>query len=381
MMTIEEKARAYDEALEKARKHYNSKYHPSEGPSGVYLNNADLEEIFPALKESEDERMMEAIEGTIRTYGKTQGEWIGGYDMDTLVVHLRKAFDALKKQKEKKPFPKFKVGDTIHCKYDNREFTVKSVDLTNMVYKYTEEGCGNDIDYADEEFELVEPKPAEWSEDIIRKAVKKVGLTQHQIDWFKTNVFPPKQEWNEEDKETIEKTICILETNFKPNEGFTGLDINRSQLVDRLNSLRPQPKQEWSEEDEANLDYLIDFCNSCYNGNTRPLTRSIAGILSGWLYRVKSGEILLPKSRLDEKDDTTIHLACEFIRHHSTKIDSIGGIDCSELVKRLKSLRPQLSWRPSEEQMRAVFDASERNDKLGSVLTTLYSDLKNYFKI
>ena len=60
-MTTEEKARAYDEALEKARKHYNSKYHPSEGPSGVYLNNADLEEIFPVLKESEDERIRKEL--------------------------------------------------------------------------------------------------------------------------------------------------------------------------------------------------------------------------------------------------------------------------------------------------------------------------------
>ena len=38
--------------------------------------------------------------------------------------------------------------------------------------------------------------------------------------------------------------------------------------------------------------------------------------------------------------------------------------------------RPQPHWKPSEEQMRAVFDASERNDKLGSVLSTLYNDLK-----
>ena len=42
----------------------------------------------------------------------------------------------------------------------------------------------------------------------------------------------------------------------------------------------------------------------------------------------------------------------------------------------LKSLRPQSHWKPSEEQMRAVFDASERNDKLGSVLRNLYDDLK-----
>lgn len=66
-------------------------------------------------------------------------------------------------------------------------------------------------------------------------------------------------EWSEEDKETIEKTICILETNFKPNEGFTGLDINRSQLVDRLNSLRPQPKQKWSEEDSRILYNVISY--------------------------------------------------------------------------------------------------------------------------
>lgn len=51
----------------------------------------------------EDERIREAIESTIRVYGKTQGEWIGGYDMDTLVVHLREAFSTLEKQKEQKP--------------------------------------------------------------------------------------------------------------------------------------------------------------------------------------------------------------------------------------------------------------------------------------
>lgn len=42
----------------------------------------------------------------------------------------------------------------------------------------------------------------------------------------------------------------------------------------------------------------------------------------------------------------------------------------------LDILRPQPHWKPSVEQMRAVFDASERNDKLGSVLSTLYNDLK-----
>lgn len=54
---------------------------------------------------------------------------------------------------------KFKSGDIIHCKLDNRTFIIKEVDLKKGVYIYTEKGCGNDINYADEMFELVEPNP------------------------------------------------------------------------------------------------------------------------------------------------------------------------------------------------------------------------------
>ena len=78
-MTTEEKAKAYDETLERARKKYNSKYHPSEGPSGVYLNNADLEEIFPELAESEDERIIKKLQECVKNRnwslnGPTQDE-------------------------------------------------------------------------------------------------------------------------------------------------------------------------------------------------------------------------------------------------------------------------------------------------------------------
>lgn len=59
-----------------------------------------LSAVVPELAESEDERIRKAIESIIRVYGKTQGEWIAGYDMDTLVVHLRNAFASLEKQKE-----------------------------------------------------------------------------------------------------------------------------------------------------------------------------------------------------------------------------------------------------------------------------------------
>lgn len=115
-------------------------------------------------------------------------------------------------------------------------------------------------------------KPAGWSEDIIRKAVKEVGLTQHQIDWFKANVFPPKQEWSEEDERKLQNCIKIVE--------------------------------KWEE------DYDID----------------------------------------------------------DARYSSV-----------FKSLRPKSHWKPSEEQMEALFTASERNDKLGSILNNLYYDLKSNY--
>ena len=68
-----------------------------------FLEGKEIEAIhtlIPELRKSEYERIREVIEVAIRVYGKTQGEWIGGYDMDTLVVHLREAFGALEKQKE-----------------------------------------------------------------------------------------------------------------------------------------------------------------------------------------------------------------------------------------------------------------------------------------
>jgi len=56
-MTQEEKAKRYDEALEKARK-----YRDEEGFT-------EMEDLFPELTESEDERMVRRIESFLYAYG------------------------------------------------------------------------------------------------------------------------------------------------------------------------------------------------------------------------------------------------------------------------------------------------------------------------
>lgn len=60
-MTIEQKARAYDEALERARKYWES-------PRTCFDINA-LTEIFSELKEREEEEIKKDIVAAVETYG------------------------------------------------------------------------------------------------------------------------------------------------------------------------------------------------------------------------------------------------------------------------------------------------------------------------
>ena len=66
-LTIEEKAKRYDEALERAKKLYN------DGNSPVATT---VEEIFPELKESEDERIGKELIEFVKSRGGFKQEYI-----------------------------------------------------------------------------------------------------------------------------------------------------------------------------------------------------------------------------------------------------------------------------------------------------------------
>ena len=104
-----------------------------------------------------------------------------------------------------------------------------------------------------------------WSEDIIRKAVKEVGLTQHQIDWFKTNVFPPKQKWSEEDEDKLNDILEMIKYadvlppydvpsckgHLRPSNEY------KETLSSWLKSLRPQPHWKPSKEQMEALESAV----------------------------------------------------------------------------------------------------------------------------
>ena len=50
------------------------------------------------------------------------------------------------------------------------------------------------------------------------------------------------------------------------------------------------------------------------------------------------------------------------------------------LAEKIQSLCPQPHWKPSKEQMKALEEAMDRNDKIGYILRTLYDDIKKNVK-
>lgn len=228
-MTQEEKAKRYDEIIEKANKMHSENCETCQ---------MCIEELIPELKEeSGDERIRKAlIDGfTVMKESKNCGKTFSNHN-----IPVEDILSWLEKQGKQKP--KFRVGDTIKCKYDDRQFTIKSVDLDKETYTYTQEGCGNDIDYADEEFELVEQKSA----------------------------------WSGEDDEHLERILKELENQRQRPLNSPYLDKIESDynwLKSLKDRVQPQPKQgeqkpTWSDDFEEEMDRYIEenFYGSADNG-------------------------------------------------------------------------------------------------------------------
>lgn len=95
-MTIEEKAKAYDEALGRAKALY-----AKGAPDSLHL-----EEMFPVLKESEDEKIKNFICNELACLRATDEKGSDRYEeLTNAIAWLEKQGDKVK--------PKFKIGDCI----------------------------------------------------------------------------------------------------------------------------------------------------------------------------------------------------------------------------------------------------------------------------
>ena len=234
-LSIEEKAKAYDEALERARLSRLQLLDIGEEAT-------EIEYIFPELKEeSEDERIRKAlIDGfTVMKESKNCGKTFSNHNIPVADILVW-----LEKQGEPKPTdrvkPKFKVGDKIK--------TANEESLT--ITKIDEKGYWSKdlfICSFDEEciWDLVEQKPV----DKVKPFDKYEGLTNFErtltdicIGWI-----GEESGWKQYIKDNADVLLRIA--------------------TEKFNSVQDAPSEQkpaWSEEDEKMVNDIIAAIDTLY---------------------------------------------------------------------------------------------------------------------
>lgn len=306
MMTIEEKAKAYDEAISRAKDSYGT---------GAY-DDATTEFIFPELSESEDRK--HTTQGVLNAFNKKNG------------------------------------GEIINSKNKpSRDALLESA-------KKLLDGC-NGIWWSDGELKKAIlkdfPELAESEDEKIRKAI--ISYLYNELNNFKqptprTNEFESWLAYLEKQKEqkVVEvKDICVHKmvdkyrcTDEYDDEGnLKGKPVNcmirayEQGIRDILKIVRQKPA-EWSEADEYRFELLIAMCEDEQNESS-PISTNYREMLEtkDWLENRFKSLRPQPKREWSEEDEKRLNRISWYLTHKGYKDDADW----------LKSLIP--SWKPSEE--------------------------------
>ena len=229
----------YEEALAKARFEYK------ENPCATESEKRVLEIIFPELKESEDEKIRQALIAYFR--GMTHDVFVNGFSKEDFIAWFEKQKDAETekekayknadkiqyekgfedgvasvKQKEQKPIKN--DLDAINLSKILAADRLASAEMTGRLKER------NEILENPEKYGL--QKPAEWSEE-----------DEDMIRFY-------KMDYNNEIWDWPTKRVVEMRLAFK------------DWLCVRLESLRPQPHWKPSEEQMESLAYAIQVLNS-----------------------------------------------------------------------------------------------------------------------
>lgn len=386
MKTIEEKAKAYDEIIERAK----TMLAAGEVMYGKDNNASQLiTDIIPDLRESEDERMVEMAIKAVRSPQAQSCIRSWGVDPDDVITWLEK------QKEQKKPTldnPDL-YGDwdkdlleEIHSWLGHLDgkytpYTIDDIKLTARHFvewqKQKEQKPAQSFNQ-EQFFAKKDSTPFEKELFLSLRAIKETKPSDEEI-WLnvKEQLTPvllslvhkeQKPAWSEESNEVVLKAVELLnrygnslynESSEKANEVY--------KVADSLKLLSTQPKPEWSEE-EGKLNtcphysdgYGCDIsprkkCESCeHRFSWKPTQEQI-----GMVTRVCNG----------------LHLQNSF---------EAEGMDI--LLKQLEKIywntpdtEQEEHWKPSEEQMEELYNTfytHSVNAKSRDALESLYNQLK-----
>ena len=224
-----------------------------------------------------------------------------------------------------------------------------------------------------------EQKPAEQKvsrSQIHHELLQNGTITMEEYLKLTENLYFPRKQrqgWDEFDEDCLKRAIWYIENPAPSVVKDTNLVLWLKSLPERFNL---QPKQEWSEEDEKELDCIInildrlgyeEFCKSSRDQDIEEERFYYKEIQC--LKKLKSLRPQ-PKQEWSKDDEDNLHRVIRVLDDNDS--------DWKELSDWLKSLRP--SWKPSEEQMKALQNAVNKlakTDVADSVrLSIMYDNLK-----
>lgn len=249
-LTVEQKAKRYDEAIERAKEF---KEHLLEINEKDYADEMDY--VFPELAESDDEKIRKALIDYFRWNPNSQllNEFTN-----------REVFAWLEKQGKQRLY----INDNA------KEMFIKALERVeeqnDKGYKLTD--CDKNSWWKDFKAYTsctIEQKPAEWSEEdenrfnricgALKRYEMSLGASTNDIEWLKDRV-KPKREWSEEDENRF-NNLCLLIDGSNDNEltknGF------KNWLKSFKNSVQLK-STEWSEGDEITRKALINLVEMYY---------------------------------------------------------------------------------------------------------------------
>ena len=364
MKTIEEKAQAYDEALSRVKNIMAGEYETT----FVYSPTL-FEEIFPELKEGEDEKMRAmAIKAVYAPEAQSCiKSW--GINPDDVIAWLEK-------QGEQKPAdkvePKFKVGDWVIGRATNNE-PRQIAEITDNGYKSTYGGWygfswEDDIHL----WTIQDAKDGDvltWDNSkciaLFKNIYDKESFSSHGFIGHCTGTFESRLAFHDiegahpatkEQRDTLEKAMTEAGYCFD----FDKKELKKIRIEDLVQSIEVQKPAEWSEEDEQHIDSLLKRLDGlCRNEFER--TRFAINEDRDWLKSLK--DRVQPKQEWSKEDEREIKHCIDFL-NHPDMIKATPTIvkDCKNW---LKSLKPQNRWKPSDEQIK-VLDEVIRNPHLST---------------
>lgn len=195
---------------------------------------------------------------------------------------------------------------------------------------------------------------------------------------------------NEFENQISRLLVSVLNGEHEYNEGL--VKYAAQSLLGYAK--QEQKPAEWSEDDEirrescisylANTRDMIEF-NQYIGDNARKSGKKEIQKDIDWLKSLPERFNLQPKQEWSEEDYNAILIAIDWLQYYRDTFVVTGETkdEISDCVDRLKSLRPQPHWKPSEEQLKAlilarpfVVDDFGENPTLSETLESLYNDLK-----